>query len=384
MPKPLFATGTKADTAIRPQELVEQAVNQTTIRFQAAQPANIVPAAKPKTALSSRVNIRDRNQVANYGAKAQEKVTGMADEVLEYVKTANAGAVGERLVQIVSIAKELNISDLNGNTSKIPLIGGLIDRFNRKRDAFVAKYNTLSEQIAKVVGELDTTAKNLNTRNIQLDALYAANMEEYKELETLIAEAKDILAENEAVFEAEKQHAIASGDMSNPMVAQNLTDWSDDIERWRKHISFLEATQMMCVHAMPEIRLIQKSNVLLCEKFDNAKKYTIPAWKKQFMLAVALDEQKKAGEFATTIDDATNEFYRKNADLMKTNALVVAKANERNVIDIESLQYMQTSLITTFEELKGIEAEGAQKRRELSGAVMAMKKELYEKLVVQR
>ena len=331
-----------------------------------------------------KIDIRNPAEVANYGSHAQENVAKFADEVLSYVKTSSTGVVGDKLVSIVSIAKELNISDLNGTTSKIPLIGGLIDSFNRRRDKFVSKFNTLSDQIDKVVVELDTTAANLTNRIALLEQLYAHNMAEYKELDQLIVDGKAHLEQQRAAFESQRNEAVITGKINDPLCAQSYTDWQASINRFSKRISDLEAAQMMAVHAMPEIRMIQSNNQTLVEKFGNAKTLTIPAWKKQFVLAVSLDEQKKAANFAETVDDATNDFYKANADLLGENAVSVAKSNQRSIIDLESLQYMQNTLISSFEEMKKIEAEGEQQRKLASTAIGNMKKELYQKLVVQK
>ena len=45
---------------------------------------------------------------------------------------------------------------------------------------------------------------------------------------------------------------------------------------------------------------------------------------------------------------------------------------------------MQNTLISSFEEMKKIEAEGEQQRKLASAAIGNMKKELYQKLVVQK
>ena len=331
-----------------------------------------------------KIDIRNPAEVANYGSHAQENVAKFADEVLSYVKTSSTGVVGDKLVSIVSIAKELNISDLNGTTSKIPLIGGLIDSFNRRRDKFVSKFNTLSDQIDKVVVELDTTSANLTNRIALLEQLYVHNMAEYKELDQLIVDGKAHLEQQRAAFESQRNEAVITGKINDPLCAQSYTDWQASINRFSKRISDLEAAQMMAVHAMPEIRMIQSNNQTLVEKFGNAKTLTIPAWKKQFVLAVSLDEQKKAANFAETVDNATNDFYKANADLLGENAVSVAKSNQRSIIDLESLQYMQNTLISSFEEMKKIEAEGEQQRKLASAAIGNMKKELYQKLVVQK
>ena len=387
MPKPLFEQAHAAQpaqstidlmkTAVQQNVAVQQSVGQVALQQSIGRGNRSTSTAIANLDLSNPVSI------SNYGAKAQENVAKFADEVLEYVKTSSTGQVGDKLVSIVSIAKELNVSDLNGTSSKIPLIGGLIDSFNKKRDKFVSKFNSLKDQIDKVIGELDNTNTALEKRIKLLDQLYDHNMAEYQELDTLIADGKEFLALQQQTFEEQRNEAVLTGKINDPIVAQSYTDWQARIGRFSKRISDLEACQMMAVHAMPEIRMIQSNNQMLIEKFNNAKTLTIPAWKKQFVLAVSLDEQKKAAHLAQTIDDATNDFYKANADMLGENAISVARSNQRSIIDLESLQHMQTTLISTFEEMKKIEAEGEAQRKQMSASIGNMKKELYQKLVVQ-
>ena len=379
MPKPLFGQDAKPTKTAAPTLVVEPVVAAPTIQLQKSAGAMVV-----QTPTNFQIDIRNTAQVASYGSKAQENVAKFADEVLEYVKTSSTGQVGDKLVSIVSIAKELNISELNGTASKIPFIGGLIDSFNKRRDKFVSKFNSLKDQIDKVITELDGTSANLGNRIKLLDQLYEHNMAEYHELEQLIKEGKAFALQNREAFESQRNEATLTGKINDPIVAQSYTDWLNSINRFEKRLSDLEAAQMMAVHAMPEIRMIQSNNQMLIEKFSNAKTLTIPAWKKQFVLAVSLDEQKKAAQLATTIDDATNDFYKANADMLGENSISVARSNQRSIIDIESLEHMQHTLISSFEEMKKIEADGARQRQEASVKIGNMKKELYQKLVVQK
>ena len=387
MPKPLFAQQPAAQSATATMDQMKTAVQQNIAVQQSV--GQITPKQsigrgnrQTSTALAN-LDLSNPVSISNYGAKSQENVAKFADEVLEYVKTSSTGQVGDKLVSIVSIAKELNVSDLNGTSSKIPLIGGLIDSFNKRRDKFVAKFNSLKDQIDKVIGELDNTNEALEKRIKLLDQLYDHNMAEYNELEILLTEGKEFLKLQQETFEEQRNEAVLTGKINDPIVAQSYTDWQARIGRFSKRLSDLEAVQMMAVQAMPEIRMIQSNNQMLIEKFNNAKTLTIPAWKKQFVLAVSLDEQKKAANLAQTIDDATNDFYKANADMLGENAISVARSNQRSIIDLESLQHMQTTLISTFEEMKKIEAEGEAQRKQMSASIGNMKKELYQKLVVQ-
>ena len=342
-----------------------------------------LPSTATKTAVAP-VDIRNPMAVSNYGAQAQDQVGKFADQVLEYVKTSNSGEVGPKLVQIVGIARELNISDLNGTTSKIPLIGPLIDSFRKKRERFVSKFTSLKDQIDNIIKELDVTSANLGNRNKLLEQLYEHNMQEYKELEVLVDQGKAFVQQQREEFMLQRDAAVLSGQINDPVVAQSYTDWKASIDRFEKRVSDLEAIKMMAIQAMPEIRMIQSNNQMLIEKFNNAKTLTIPAWKKQFVLAVSLDEQKQAANLAQTVDDATNEFYRNNAKLLGENAISVAKSNQRSIIDLESLEVMQSTLINTFEEMQNIENEGQKHRAQMSTRMTQMKDELYQKLVIQK
>ena len=387
MPKPLFANGAapsqKTATIQAGSQIImpviesQQSIGQVQISDRQTQ-------GRGNRVSNFPVDIRNPAAVSNYGSSAQDNVAKFADEVLEYVKTSSTGQVGDKLVSIVSIAKELNVSELNGTASKIPFIGGLIDKLNARREKFVSKFNSLKDQIDKVVSELDTTNSALANRIKLLDQLYDHNLAEYHELEQLIKDGKVFLTEQRETFELQRNEATLNGQINDPIAAQSYTDWQNAIARFEKRISDLEAVQMMTVHAMPEIRMIQSNNQMLIEKFNNAKTLTIPAWKKQFVLAVSLDEQKKAANLAQTIDDATNDFYKANANMLGENAISVARSNQRSIIDLDSLQHMQNTLISTFEEMKKIDAEGVQHRAQLSNAIGSMKKELYQKLVVQK
>ena len=362
---------------------VSDPVKTAGLNFQQAV-GQVVPQPAQKTTAVAKIDIRNPMAISSYGAQAQDNVGKFADQVLEYVKTSNSGEVGPKLVQIVGIARELNISDLNGTTSKIPLIGGLIDSFRKKRERFVSKFTTLKDQIDNIIKELDVTSANLGNRNKLLEQLYEHNMQEYKQLEILVAEGKEFVEQQRQEFEMQRDEAVATGKMADPVVAQNYTDWKSSIDRFEKRVSDLEAIKMMAIQAMPEIRMIQSNNQMLIEKFSNAKTLTIPAWKKQFVLAVSLDEQKQAATLAQTVDDATNEFYRNNAKLLGENSINVAKSNQRSIIDLESLEVMNSTLINTFQEMRTIEDEGQKHRKEMSNRMTQMKDELYQKLVVQK
>ena len=62
-------------------------------------------------------------------------------------------------------------------------------------------------------------------------------------------------------------------------------------------------------------------------------------------------------KLAKAIDDTTNELLRRNAELLHQNSVDTAKANQRSVIDIETLEHVQNTLIKTVNDVIQIQKE---------------------------
>ena len=129
------------------------------------------------------------------------------------------------------------------------------------------------------------------------------------------------------------------------------------------------------------IRIIQSNNLMLVDKFYAIKNITIPAWKNQISLAISLNEQKNSVQLANNIDDATNEILRRNADLLHQNSVDTARANQRSVIDIETLEHVQNTLINTVNDVIQIQKEGMQKRFEATERLKTLQNNLNQLII---
>ena len=90
---------------------------------------------------------------------------------------------------------------------------------------------------------------------------------------------------------------------------------------------------------------------------------TIPLWKSQIVIAIALFRQKSAVKMQTDVDKATNDLLLKNSEMLKQGSIEVAQANERGIIEIETLKTTNANLIETLESTIKIHEEGRAKRQ---------------------
>jgi uncharacterized protein YaaN involved in tellurite resistance len=92
-------------------------------------------------------------------------------------------------------------------------------------------------------------------------------------------------------------------------------------------------------------------------------------------------KQKENAELSTQVDDKTNEFFRKAAELNGQNAIAVAQASERSVVDMDTLEFMQKTLIDSVHAVKDIQEKGHQERIEASNRIDVLRNEMKTEML---
>lgn len=349
---------TKSDLVNLPvessNELVEQKFQQMDLKELGLQPADF------QEVLAARKELQNmsHNSVAEYGKNIATKTSTYTDELLNLVQNRDLDATGQKLNQVVQVAQQLNTSSILNKKKSSGFFGNIISKFKGAKDNFDAHFNTTKEQLDVLVKEIETSQSGLKARVDTLDKMFDGVQDEYKQLGVHIAAGR--LREQELQQEISALTALPQ-DQSTTQKIYDLNHLANNLE---KRVSDLQVLQQSAMQTLPMIRIIQSNNLMLVDKFYAIKNITLPAWKNQISLAISLSEQKNSVQLANTIDDATNELLRRNADLLHQNSVDTAKANQRSVIDIETLEHVQNTLIKTVNDVIQIQKEGVQKRTE--------------------
>lgn len=328
--------------------------------------------------IADQINIEDSQGVMVYGVGAQRDISQFADSILSEVRAKDSGYVGEVLTELVINVKELKVDSLNSGgdfLSKIPIIGGLVDRIKR----FIAQYEKLNVKIETIVEELDKARMNLLKDITMLDNMYEKNLEYLKTLDMYVMAGQLKIKElQEKVLPELKKQAEESRD---PADVQHYQDVANAANRFEKKVHDLQLSRMIAIQTGPQIRMIQNGNSTLVEKIQNSILTTIPLWKNQVVIAITIFRQKKALKLQKEITDTTNDLLKKNAAMMKQGAVEVAKESERGIVEIDTLKKVNQDLISTIEETIKIQQEGRQKRAAAEKELVKMEKDLKDKLV---
>ncbi|BCT88652.1 MULTISPECIES: toxic anion resistance protein [Acinetobacter] len=361
---------TKSDVVNLPvessTELTEQKFQQMDLKELGLQPADF------QEVLAARKELQNmsHNSVAEYGKNIATKTSSYTDELLNLVQNKELDATGQKLNQVVQVAQQLNTSSILNKKKSSGFLGNIISKFKGVKDNFDSHFNTTKEQIDVLVKEIETSQSGLKARVDTLDKMFDGVQEEYKQLGIHIAAGH--LREQELQQEIAALTALPQ-DQSTTQKIYDLNHLANNLE---KRISDLQVLQQSAMQTLPMIRIIQSNNLMLVDKFYAIKNITLPAWKNQISLAISLNEQKNSVQLANTIDDATNELLRRNADLLHQNSVDTAKANQRSVIDIETLEHVQNTLIKTVNDVIQIQKEGVQKRTEATVRLRALQDNL--------
>lgn len=163
--------------------------------------------------------------------------------------------------------------------------------------------------------------------------------------------------------------------------AQKANDYAQLINRFEKKIHDLEMTRMIAVQMSPQIRLIQNNDTLMAEKIQSTLVNTIPLWRSQMVIALGLSHAKEAIDAEAAVDKMTNELLKKNAESLKQGTIETAQASERSIVEIETLQYTNRSLIETLDEVLKIQQDGRARRNAAEIELRKLENELKNKLL---
>lgn len=325
-------------------------------------------------AFAKEIDLSNSTQILQYGVAAQKNITDFSESALESVRTKDMGEIGDMITGLM-----MELRGFDGEEEEKKGILGLFRKASRGIEAMKAKYEKAEVNVDKISEQLEKHQITLMKDIAILDQMYQKNLEYYKQLTMYILAGKEKLAqERSTTLVSLQEKAKASG---SPEDAQAANDYANLCQRFEKKLHDLELTRVISVQMAPQIRMIQNNNTIMTEKIQTTIINTIPLWKSQMVLALGLAHSQQAIEAQRAVTDMTNELLKKNAATLKQGTIAAAKESERGIVDIETLQQTNRSLIETLDEVVKIQNEGREKRAAAETELGRIEGELKAKLL---
>ena len=325
---------------------------------------------------AKKIDISDSQLVLQYGAAAQKSVASFSENALSNVRNKDLGEIGDTLTSLTMELKSL------GQEEEEKGLFGFFKKAGNRLETMKVQYSKAEVNVEKIARELEQHQRILMKDIAMFDQMYELNLKYYKELTMYIIAGKKRLAEVQSgQLEELRKKAEATGAQED---AQAYNDLAQMCNRFDKKLHDLELTRMVSIQMGPQVRMLQNNDTVMVEKIQSSLVNTIPLWKSQMVLALGLENSRKATAAQTAVTNATNELLKKNAEMLKMGTIATAKEAERSIIDIETLQHTNQQLISTLDEVIQIQKEGAQKRKEAEVELGRIEGELRQKLMELR
>lgn len=326
--------------------------------------------------LAKQIDEQNMSAVIAYGSNAQKKLSEFSHGMLNKVQLKDTGEIADVLTDLMHQLESSNPRDLTASPN-------IFQKFFGKIKASIAetqaRYQKIGTAIDRVAIRLEREKNELLNDNLMLEQLYQKNKDYFEALNIYIAAGELKMQElQDEIIPAAIEKAKASGDQ---MDVQTVNDLNQFLDRLDKRTHDLRLTRQMTVQQAPQIRMIQNTNQALAEKIQVSVHTAIPLWENQVMIALTLLRQQNAAVSQRQVSQTTNDLLKRNADMLKQSAIDTARESERGVIDIETLQHTQNSLIETIEQTLEIQREGRRQRQIAEQELQLMEGQLRDKLM---
>lgn len=319
---------------------------------------------------AERINLFDPNAIISYGSSAQQRLADFSDSAIDSVRTKDTNEIGDILSKMVA--------DLKYNPEERKGFLGLFKKGANKLEDLKAHYTKIGNNVDAVSKVLKKHEFTLIKDVSLLEKLFQKNNLFYRELSMYIAAGK--IALDKALNEELPKLNAKAAETGHPNDAQRARDFADMCDRFDKKLNDLAISRTICIQNAPQIRLVQNNDMLMADKIKSALVNVIPLWKSQMLLALGMAHSQDAIKAGNVVSNATNDLLRTNADILHDTTIAAAKENERNIVDIETLQHTNDRLISTLDELVQINAESRENRRTIEVELTKIETELRDKI----
>jgi uncharacterized protein YaaN involved in tellurite resistance len=340
-------------------------------------------AIRPDPALVARIKgeiqLTNASAIATFGGDAQRDVASFADTILRSTANRDSGPIGDLVTAMIESVHKLDPDSLRNASFIERLFGGIKRKVLQFREAF----QSLASQVDRISLELERNQDALKRDVAMLDGLFEKSLEQLRYLEAYIAAGGERLEEEKkTTLTRLERDAQGHGDgVAGQVPALALNDFRQALDRLERKLHDLKLSRVMALQTLPQIRLIQNGNVALVEKLQSSLTQTIPAWKQQMTVALALHTQSEALRLQRKVSETTNEMLRKNAEQLRIGTAGIEREVQRGIVDVETLAQVQREFTATLNEVLAIQRDGRSKRLAAEREMLRIEAELKSTLI---
>jgi len=361
-----MSESTQAPAVQKPEIVTDIATALAAVDDQGKKPAPLELAKfsdKERAEIMKRASAIPANSTAAlvlFGGSSLSAINAKVDPVLQAVRSCQAGSVGDLFTGLKNDVRKLNLGllDLTGNENwltRLPVIG---EMFSKMR-AFVEQYESLAKKLEYVEDRIhntqDTSLKNVTT----LDSLQESVKLAIREFEMDIAAGE--MRATEIGNELRKVQAESRTKPEDADLAEQVAQTNDTFMRLMRRVYNLHLARTDSRIMLPQIRIAKEAVTAVIELCQNAINFTLSAFKRNAILAIAAHDVDKAQQLLKAVKHSNEELRRLGSELLQRASEETKRMQQEGYIDVETLKASYEKLVETIENGLKIDSESLAK-----------------------
>lgn len=315
------------------------------------------------------------SQLGSYQPPASQAAAKIGDELLKLAKANDIDVLETKFADIIKKAKGVDLTKLSN--PKKGLFAKVTNFFADAKEEVIKSQSNAADYIERTFGEIAKNANAVASRVQVLEQMHLATQQRYVEYDYLIAAGR--LEVEQRAAELEQLKVTAQQDAANINLQSQLQEAQFYLQQLEIKVGNDVSDQQMAFNLLPQIRLMQSNALTIGQTFTTIRGSVMNNWKQQFALSLIGNEQQRAAVVQNAVLDMNNELARNNAKALRQTTNEVAKANQRGVYDIGTLEFVHNETIGSFEDMFKHAQEGRANRQKIETACVTMKQQMVQR-----
>ncbi|MFZ6861368.1 toxic anion resistance protein [Undibacterium sp. Ji67W] len=334
--------------------------------------------------IAASVSFSDTNSLMSFGADAQRELSKHLDQLLEGMRTSEAGRAGEITIALATTLKDLNLpkikqevagqSSLAEQFGKIPFVG---EWFSALR-ALQQNHKKITEHLNAIEQKSQAQLTTLRSTNDKLDRLVQASIEHIKTMELYMAAGQILIKRARLEFEQKRLTVEQSRDV---VEIAKLRDFAEQINAFETRIVRMHVAHSQSIVSVPEIRATQTAAMIEMNNVMDSILFDLPALKRAILNVAAISETAKASKATDARRALSRDLGSIGSDQLQDAYLKAKNSQGDFAADVAVLAQSADKLLQTIALGHRLDLENADKREKSIQDLNALNRKFTEGLL---
>lgn len=315
--------------------------------------------------IAASVSFSDTNSLMSFGSDAQRQLSEHLDQLLEGMRTSEAGGAGDVAIALASTIKDLQLpkvkAEVEGRNSlaqmlgQVPVVGPWFSALR----ALQLRHRKITEHLSAIERNAQGQLTLLKSMNSKLDRMVDATIDNIKALELYMAAGQIVVVKARADFEQQRQAVEKSRDV---VEVARLRDFAEQLNAFETRVVRIHLAHSQSMVSVPEIRASQTAAVIEMNNVMDSILFDLPNLKRAILNVASLAATAKASKATDARRALSRELSSIGSDELQATYLKAKESQADFAADIAALASSADKLLQTIEMGRRLDIANADKR----------------------